>query len=65
MRRIFAILLTFLTLFAIKESFYIFTTTDPEIVNKKAQFGIVAISITLPLLLFTLWLWSGKRKQQQ
>lgn len=62
MRKILAILFTLITIFAIKETFYIFTTTDQEIITKKVQFSIVALSITLPLALFTLWLWRGKRK---
>jgi phosphate starvation-inducible membrane PsiE len=65
MRKILAILFTLVSIFAIKETFYIFTTTDAEVVHKKVQFGIVAISITLPLLLLTLWLWNGKRKEQE
>ncbi len=65
MRRFLAILLTIITLFAIKETFYIFTTTDQDIVSKKTQFSIVAISITIPLILFTLWLWTSKRKEQE
>ncbi|SFG73312.1 hypothetical protein SAMN04489864_10223 [Pedobacter insulae] len=63
MRRFLAILFTVVTLFAIKECVYIFTSTDPDIVVKKTQLSIVAISIIIPLMLFTLWLWSGKRKQ--
>ncbi len=63
MRKILAILFTLVTIFAIKETFYIFTTSDPDIINKKAQLSIVAISVTLPLILFTLWLWIGKTKQ--
>ena len=61
MRKILAILFTLVTIFAIKETFYIFITADSEIVAKKTQFGIVALSITIPLSLFTLWLWKGKR----
>ncbi|MEJ5994232.1 hypothetical protein WG904_07330 [Pedobacter sp. Du54] len=64
MRRFLAILLTIITIFAIKETYYIFSSTDPELVRKKAQLSMVAITITLPLILLTLWLWSGKRKEQ-
>lgn len=64
MRRFFAILFTVLTILAIKESIYIFNSNDQDITNKKAQLSIVAISVTLPLVLFTLWLWSGKRNQR-
>lgn len=65
MRRFLAVLLTIVTILAIKETFYIFNTTDQDIVSKKAQYSIVAISICLPLILFTLWLWTGKRKEQE
>ncbi len=65
MRKILAILFTLVTIFAIKETFYIFTATDPDIIKKKTQLSIVAISITLPLIVLTLWLWNGKRKQIQ
>jgi Na+-driven multidrug efflux pump len=62
MRKILAIISTIITLLAIKEMFYIFTTSDHEIIQKKAQYSIVSLSITLPLILLTLWLWLGKRK---
>ena len=64
MRKIFALLSTLVCIFAIKEAIYIFTTSDPEVFQRKAQFSIVAISIVLPLMLLTLWLWFGKRKEQ-
>ena len=65
MRKILAIIFTIITILAIKETFYIFSTVDPEIIRKKAQYSIVSLSITLPLLLVTLWLWSDKRKPAQ
>jgi len=64
MRKILAIIVTVLTIFAVKESIYIFTSTAPDILRNKTQLSIVAVSITFPLLLLTLWLWSGKRKQE-
>lgn len=64
MRKILAIIVTVLTIFAVKESIYIFTSTAPDILRNKIQLSIVAVSITFPLLLLTLWLWSGKRKQE-
>ncbi|RZK44253.1 MAG: hypothetical protein EOO90_00900 [Pedobacter sp.] len=64
MRKIIAVLFTVITIFAIKETIYIFTSTDPDIAQKKNQYSIVALSLTLPLSLFTLWLWSGKRKSE-
>lgn len=64
MRRFLAILLTIITILAIKEAFYIFTTTDTEIVKKQTQYNILSLSIVLPLVLLTLWLWSGKKNQE-
>lgn len=65
MRRFLALLFTIVTFFAVKETIYIFTTTDPEIIHKKAQLSMVGLSITFPLIIFTLWLWRGKRKNQE
>lgn len=64
MRKILAIICTIITLLAIKESIYIFTTNDALIVAKKAQLGIVAVSIILPLLILSFWLWKPKNKAE-
>ncbi len=63
MRRFLAILLTLITILAIKEAFYIFTTTDAEIVKKQTQYSLVSLSIVLPLVLLTIWLWRGKKSK--
>lgn len=65
MRRFLAVLLTIVTIFAIRESIYIFNSNDQDIVAKKAQLSIAAVTITLPLILFTFWLWLGKRAEQE
>jgi uncharacterized membrane protein (GlpM family) len=61
MRRFLAILISIITTFAIIETFYIFSATDKDIVSKKAQLSIAAITITLPLVLLSIWLWKNKR----
>lgn len=63
MRKVLAIISTIITLLAIKETYYIFTTTDPEIIKQKGQLILVSFSIVIPLLILTLWLWRPKRKQ--
>ena len=62
MRKVFAILFTIITIFAIKETYYIFTSTDAEIVSQRNQLILVALSITIPLAIFTVWLWRPKRR---
>ena len=64
MRKILAILVTIITIFVIKETIYIFTTTDAEIIRKKAQYSIAATSLMLPLVLLSLWLWISKKHEQ-
>lgn len=63
MRKVLAIISTLITLLALKETYYIFTTTDPEIIKQKGQLILVSFSIVIPLLILTLWLWRPKRKQ--
>jgi hypothetical protein len=60
MRKLFAIIFTVITLLALKETIYIFKSTDAAIVAKKSQLGIAGISISLPLLILSLWLWKPK-----
>ena len=57
MRKVLAILFTIITIFAIKETVYIFNSTDAEILSHRSQLILVALSITIPLSIFTLWLW--------
>lgn len=65
MRKILAILCTLITLYALKETIFIFTTHDPEILAKKTQLILVAISITLPLVILSLWLWRPKNNNPE
>jgi hypothetical protein len=63
MRKILAVICTLLALLAIKESAYLLTTSDAEILAKKTQLSIAAISITLPLIILSLWLWRPRDKK--
>jgi len=66
MRKLFAVLSTILTIFAIKETVYVFTSTAPDMVKQKAIMIVIALSITIPLIILTLWLWSpGRKKNRQ
>ena len=59
-RKIIAVILTLITLYAIKETVVIFISSDAEIVNHKKQLILIALSITIPLFFLTLWLWKPK-----
>lgn len=65
MRKILAALCTVITVFAIKETVYIFTSTDADIVSQRNQLELTALSITVPLVILTLWLWISSRKIKQ
>jgi len=66
MRKLFAVLSTIITLFAIKETVYIFTSTEPDMVKQKAIMIVIALSISIPLIILSLWLWSpGRKKNDQ
>lgn len=60
MRKVLAIVFTIITIFAIKETVYIFTATDAEILSHRSQLILVSLSITIPLSIFTLWLWKPR-----
>lgn len=63
MRKLFAVLSTIITLFAIKETVYVFTSNEADMVKQKAIMVVIALSITIPLIILTLWLWSPGRKK--
>jgi hypothetical protein len=66
MRKLFAVLSTIITIFAIKETVYVFTSTEPDMVKQKAIMIVIALSISIPLVILTLWLWSpGRKKNNQ
>lgn len=62
MRKILAVLCTLITLYAFKETFYIFTSNDVEIVKQRPILIIISLSISLPLALLSLWLWRPNAK---
>ncbi|WP_316785457.1 hypothetical protein [Pedobacter frigiditerrae] len=59
-RKILAVILTIFTLYAIKETVVIFTSGDVEIVSHRKQLILIALSITIPLVVLSLWLWRPK-----
>lgn len=64
-RKFLAVLLTILTLYAIKETVVIFTSSDVEIVSHRKQLILIAMSITVPLIILSLWLWRPKPKHME
>ncbi|MGM9479372.1 hypothetical protein ACS5PU_23320 [Pedobacter sp. GSP4] len=62
MRKILAVICSLITLFAIKETVYVFTSTEPDMVKQKAILIVIALSITVPLFILSFWLWIPKRK---
>ncbi|WAC39196.1 hypothetical protein [Pedobacter sp. SL55] len=64
LRKIIAVLVTLITLWAIKETVVIFTTTDADIAQKRALLKLVSLSITIPLIIASLLLWRPKREEE-
>ncbi|QIL38426.1 hypothetical protein G7074_03495 [Pedobacter sp. HDW13] len=62
MRKVFAVICTLITLFAIKEAVYVFTSTEPDMIKQKAIMIVIALSICIPLIILSLWLWSPRKK---
>jgi hypothetical protein len=62
MRKILAILCTLITLYALIETFIIFTSSEAAISTNRPILIVIALSITLPLILLSLWLWKPKAK---
>lgn len=65
MRRIFAIVSSILTLYAIKEGFTIYFSTDKDVIGQKPILLVIALSIIIPLLILSLWLWKPKSQKQE
>ncbi len=62
-RKIITFLVSIIALWAIKETIYIFTTTDADIVAKRDQLKLASLSVSVPLTIIAIWLWRPKPKQ--
>ncbi len=62
MRKVLAFITLAITLFAIREGYFIITSTDKAIAGQKAIWIVIALSIIIPLILLTLWLFKPKPK---
>lgn len=65
LRKTIAILVTLITLWAIKETYVIFTSSDVDIVAKRDQLKLASLSITIPLVIASLVLWRPKPKENE
>jgi presenilin-like A22 family membrane protease len=63
MRKILAVICTLITLYVIKETFLIFTSNNAEVVAQRPILIVIALSIGLPLILLSIWLWRPKNKK--
>ncbi|MFN0291171.1 hypothetical protein [Pedobacter helvus] len=64
LRKIIAVLVTLITLWAIKETVVIFTTADADIAKNSAFLKLASLSITIPLAIASLLLWRPKQKEE-
>ncbi len=60
MRKVLAFITSGITIFAIRESYFIITSTDKALAGQKPIWIVIAFSITIPLILLTLWLFKPK-----
>lgn len=65
LRKTIAVLVTLITLWAIKETYVIFTSSDADIVAKRDQLKLASLSITIPLIIASLVLWRPKPKENE
>ncbi|RDC55414.1 hypothetical protein DU508_17745 [Pedobacter chinensis] len=65
MRKILAVICTLITLFALKETINIFITNETDIVKQRSIFIVIALSIAIPLVILSLWLWKPRHNQDQ
>ncbi|WP_316830212.1 hypothetical protein [Pedobacter aquatilis] len=65
MRKVLAILCTIITLGALRETFRIFTSNEADIVAARQQLIPLAVSITVPLIILSLWLWVSKPRKEE
>lgn len=65
MRKVFAIITTILTFLALKEGFTLLMSTDQSIAGQKPILIVIAISVILPLLFLSFWLWKPQNNKSQ
>lgn len=64
MKKVLAIVCTLITLFVLyKEWFLIFGSNDADMAGKKPILIVIALSISLPLIFLSIWLWKPKYKR--
>jgi len=65
MRKVFAVICTLITLFVLKETINIFITDETDIVKQRSIFIVISLSISIPMVILTFWLWKPKNNQKQ
>ena len=60
MKKVLAVIVTIITIFITKEAYHIFASTEKDIIAQKPILIVIAISIIIPLILLSLWLWRPK-----
>ncbi|TKC04594.1 hypothetical protein FA048_19215 [Pedobacter polaris] len=65
MRKVFAIISSIITIFAIKEGYHIFTSSDKDIISQRPILIVIALSIIIPLIVLSLWLWKPKNNNPE
>ncbi|SDH64480.1 hypothetical protein SAMN05421827_13328 [Pedobacter terrae] len=65
MRKLFAFLSTIITIFAIKEAVYVFISREADMVKQRPILIVISLSICIPLIVLSLWLWSPGRKKDK
>ena len=63
MKKVLAVIVTIITIFVIKEGYHIFTSTEKDIAGQKPIFMVIAVSLIVPLVLLSLWLWRPKKEK--
>jgi len=64
LRKVIAVIVTLITIFAIKETLFIFTTSQADIAASRHWLILASISITIPLIIACFWLWKPKYKEE-
>lgn len=62
MRKVLAVIATIVTIFAFKEGYAVFTSTEKDIIGQKPILIVISLSIIIPLILLSVWLWRPKVK---